>query len=455
MKITADFSRVTGKVKPMHGIGQPPFNFSDFSMFRYLKQAGIPYSRLHDVGGWLGGGLYVDIPNLFRDFSADENDPASYDFAFTDRLLVKLTEVGTEPFFRLGVTIENDAALHTYRVTPPTDPAKWARICEHIVRHYNEGWANGYHLHITHWEIWNEPDDCMDPKASVMWQGTPEQYYELYAVTARHLKECFGDTIKVGGYAACGFTGQYIDPNADGKLLPLTETDDYKVRLREWFIVYIHNFFRYITAKETKAPLDFFSWHCYRDPNSALKEAEYVRRVLNFYGFADVPDMITEWNTCAELDGRDTPRAAALAMAYMLGMQKQTVAEMNFYDAQLGATKYGGMFDPSLWRPYYTYYSFLCFNDAYKCENEVYTESEDERVFVLGAVSKSGKKRVLLIANPGDKKRVELDIPGADLSDAEVVRIDGEHKYALTGESVADGGIDMPAGSVAEIRFFL
>ena len=48
---------------------------SDWSMMHYLKEAGIPYSRLHDVGGWLGGGLYVDIPNLFPDFDADENDP--------------------------------------------------------------------------------------------------------------------------------------------------------------------------------------------------------------------------------------------------------------------------------------------------------------------------------------------------------------------------------------------
>ena len=90
MKITADYSKVTGKVKPMHGIGQPPFIGHNASMFHYLSEAGIPYSRLHDVQGWMGGGLYVDIPNLFRDFDADENDPASYDFTFTDWLMERL-----------------------------------------------------------------------------------------------------------------------------------------------------------------------------------------------------------------------------------------------------------------------------------------------------------------------------------------------------------------------------
>jgi len=37
-----------------------------------------------------------------------------------------------------------------------------------------------------------------------MWTGTAEQFYELYDVTAKHLKKCFGDTIKIGGYGASG-----------------------------------------------------------------------------------------------------------------------------------------------------------------------------------------------------------------------------------------------------------
>ena len=50
----------------------------------YLKDAGIPYARLHDVGGQLGRGLYVDIPNLFPDFAADETRPENYRFDVTD-----------------------------------------------------------------------------------------------------------------------------------------------------------------------------------------------------------------------------------------------------------------------------------------------------------------------------------------------------------------------------------
>ena len=105
--INVDLNNIVGKMKPMHGVGQPPMTGISCSMFHYLKEAGIPYSRLHDVGGWLGGGLYVDIPNLFRDFDADENDPNSYDFAFTDYLLKNLLDNNCQPYFRLGVSIEN------------------------------------------------------------------------------------------------------------------------------------------------------------------------------------------------------------------------------------------------------------------------------------------------------------------------------------------------------------
>ncbi|MBP5766864.1 MAG: hypothetical protein J6X47_07755, partial [Clostridia bacterium] len=136
MKVKVDFSEKKGPVKPLHGVGQPPFYGLDFSMFRYLTDAGIPFSRLHDVGGWFGGSMFVDIPNLFPDFGKDPADPASYDFTFTDMLISALMEASVEPVFRLGVSIENFVEIKAYRVFPPADNLKWARICEGVIRHY-------------------------------------------------------------------------------------------------------------------------------------------------------------------------------------------------------------------------------------------------------------------------------------------------------------------------------
>ena len=106
-EVTVNFEDVVRPMKPEHGIGQPPKLGTARTMYHYLLEAGIPYSRLHDVGGWHGQNMFVDIPNVFRDFDADENDPKSYDFAFTDILMKDLVANGVEPYYRLGVTIEN------------------------------------------------------------------------------------------------------------------------------------------------------------------------------------------------------------------------------------------------------------------------------------------------------------------------------------------------------------
>ena len=95
MNIKVFPSKALGPVKPVNGVGQPPFfGVGDFPMFRYLKEAGIPFSRLHDVGGMFGRNVFVDIPNVFRDFDAEETDPDNYDFTFTDLLLNALDEAG-------------------------------------------------------------------------------------------------------------------------------------------------------------------------------------------------------------------------------------------------------------------------------------------------------------------------------------------------------------------------
>ncbi len=53
--IKVDFQKTVGKIKPMHGVGQPPFLGINYSYMHYLKDAHIPYARLHDVGVKLQG----------------------------------------------------------------------------------------------------------------------------------------------------------------------------------------------------------------------------------------------------------------------------------------------------------------------------------------------------------------------------------------------------------------
>lgn len=132
-KIKVDIQYSKGKIKPMHAVNNGPVNGPGVAECEYLKEAGIPYARVHDTGGAFGANVYVDIENIFRNFDADSDDPASYDFSFTDWLFAEYEKNGTKPFYRLGTTIENSQAIKAYRIFPPKDNLKWAQICEHII----------------------------------------------------------------------------------------------------------------------------------------------------------------------------------------------------------------------------------------------------------------------------------------------------------------------------------
>ena len=377
MSVKIDFTKNLGQIKPLHGVGQPPFyGARSFPMFHYLTEAGIPFSRLHDVAGPYGGGRFVDIPNLFRDFDADPEDPASYDFTFTDCLITALMDAKVEPFFRLGVTIENDMTIKAYRIHPPKDPEKWAVICEKVIRHYTEGWADGFRYNIRYWEIWNEPDNHFDPKINQMWTGTPEEYYKLYNITAKHLKKCFPH-LKIGGYSSCGFY-------AIAAPSPAREQS---------YLGFFDNFLR--SVKENGAPLDFFSWHSYAGISDTMKFAAYAREQLDKYGFTDTETTCNEWNP--EVNLRGTGRHAALVTGMMLAMQNSPLDSAMFYDARYGVSIYGSMFNPMTAAPFPAYYGFLAFNELYLLGTQAEVCCDDEGVYALAAYK--GTEGCIVLAN--------------------------------------------------------
>ncbi len=402
--ITVDFSKTKGKIKAMHAVGQPPMNYLDTSCFYYLKEAHIPYSRLHDVGGWFGGNMFADIPNIFRNFDADVNDPASYDFTFTDILLKALIENGVEPYFRLGVTIENFHEIKAYRIFPPKNNQKWAEICEHIIRHYNEGWANGFYYHITYWEIWNEPDGHHDIKQNAMWKGTPEQYLELYKTTSLHLRKCFGNSIKIGGYASCGFYAALNEQTVSGEAFGIKhELSDWDKRIMG-FIKFFKMFLAFV--KKENLPLDFFSYHSYNGVKDNLLMQRYCEKMLDEYGFHDTEIHLNEWNTDPKIELVGTSKPCADAVALMCEMQNTRMNIMCYYDARMEPSDYGGMFNAYTKQPFTTYYGFRAFGELYEMGTQTVAESDNEDIYVLSATGKDRKG--LLISNIGENDTVSF-----------------------------------------------
>lgn len=89
-ELKVKFHNITGPVKTMHSVGQPPWFGIGGQYLHYLTEANIPYSRLHDISGVYGCSVYVYIPYIFRDFDADADNSESYDFAFTESLFQTL-----------------------------------------------------------------------------------------------------------------------------------------------------------------------------------------------------------------------------------------------------------------------------------------------------------------------------------------------------------------------------
>ena len=399
VEVKVDFSKDVRPVKPMHAVGQPPLlGLRDYQLFRYLKEAGVPYARLHDIGSSVPQCRYhmVDIPNVFPDFDADENDPANYDFLYTDKMLAALIANGVEPWFRLGVSIENDCKVKAYRIYPPKDYAKWARICEHVIRHYTEGWANGFRWKITHWEIWNEPDNRKDPVENQQWRGTFPQFCELYAVASRHLKTKFPH-LKIGGYGSCGY-----------RLLSTPETQRDKDMYHR--VQCIHDFLAF--AKKEKLPLDFFSYHSYLAPSDTVSHVAIARKALDDAGYAHTELSLNEWLPVPSRKVLGSATQAADVCAEMLGLQGTALDSAMIYDARCGLGIFSPLFNPYDYSPHKAYYAFKAFNELYKRGTEVESSSSDRWVTWVAA-ARGEKDGTVVIAHTGDKEvPLVLDMSG-------------------------------------------
>ncbi|MBR3223570.1 MAG: hypothetical protein IKF72_15225 [Kiritimatiellae bacterium] len=394
VEIKVDFAKEVGRIKPMHAVGQPPLlGTRDYQLFRLLKEAGVPYSRLHDLG--IRARL-VDIPHLFPNFDADENDPANYDFYFTDRLMEALIANGVEPWFRLGVSIENYCREKAYNIYPPKDYAKWARICEHVIRHYTEGWADGYKWKIAYWEIWNEPDNRMDPIDNQQWRGTFPQFCELYAVASRHLKAKFPH-LKIGGYGSCGYRLLSTPP----------EQRDTNMYHRVQCIYDFLNF-----AKKEKLPLDFFSYHSYLAPSDTVSHVATARKALDDAGYTHTEMSLNEWLPVPTRKTLGTAKQAADVCAEMLGLQGTALDSAMIYDARCNIGIFSPLFNPYDYSPHKAYYAFRAFNELYKRGTEV-ASSSDDRWVTWVAAARGESDGAVVIAHTGDATvPLALDIGG-------------------------------------------
>jgi xylan 1,4-beta-xylosidase len=271
-QISIDATLTVGALRPLNGM-----QAEDAISAAFYRTAHIDLVRIPDGAG------AGDIDAIFPDMGADAENPKSYNFASTDRLVASIKSGGAEPLFRLG----RSASAGT---DPPADLDKWAQIVKHVVLHYNAAWGRGFRYGIRYWEVWNAPD------SKQFWSGSPAEYYRLYEKTAQAIQAADPAAL-VGGPALSK---------------PLIAGD-----YREKFMDFV---------RLNRLPLDFFSWHFYavdsNDPYVFVSIARQLRIILDARGFGSTKNVLDEWNVDpAEQDLSNGARAAfaASSLMYMLG----------------------------------------------------------------------------------------------------------------------------------------
>ena len=374
-RITVDFARTQGAIKPMHSVNNGPvYKFAvdqRITNIDHYRAAGIPYARNHDASfcATYGGEHIVDVNMIFTDFTKDATDPASYDFALTDEYLRVIEAGGAKVFYRLGSKIEHWSKK--YNTLPPADFQKWAVVCEHIIRHYTEGWADGFHMDIEYWEIWNEPD--LDPDDSThkrCWGGTAKQFYELFNVTLKHLKTCFPH-LKIGGPAIA--------------------------------IMRDHSWTRDFFESLGDVKPDFFSWHVYGSTVEKVQDKiRLARKLLDEYGLTECESILNEWNYVKgwqddewiySLKAEKGLKGSAFLAAVMCMSQYEALDNLMFYDARPGGMNC--MFSTDLiFIRLKGYYPFYMFNQLYRQKTAVAVERDSADVWA--AAAKGEEQNVML-----------------------------------------------------------
>ena len=437
MNLQINFDKKSKRIKPMQAVNngptEPPSS-GETTRNNYLDyvRAKIPFARTHDssFSTVYDGPHTIDVMEIFRNFDADPYDPASYDFVHTDAYVKWTIEAGTEIFYRLGHRIEHERKK--YGTLVPKDFQKWAVICEHIIRHLNEGWGNGYHFGIRYWEIWNEPDlDPDDAKNKRTWGGTKAEFFEFYEVAAKHLKSTFPDLL-IGGPAVAS-VGAWSDE----------------------FLAH---------CKATDSPLDFFSWHIYAHrPTKVVEHAKMAREMLDKYGYTDVESICNEWNYVRDwrvnfrytIDMIHSIKGAAFVADVMLRCQASGLVDMlMYYDARPG-TYWNGLFDLYHFDPQKPYYVFPMFSTLYRLGHEVELSTDDDEISAVAAVG-DGKGAVMLAYYCHDddanaSKIVSLSAIGASLSPKSLLRLDVSRDAQI--EPYTGGEIAMMPNSVILVNF--
>ncbi len=403
--ITVDFGKKCGRIKPLCGInGAPrsggvglPYDFTE----EYISMR-VPVVRVGASSGDYGYNQYLNIHSIFPDFTADESLEESYNFLPTDLYLTSVKSTGAEIIYCLGESCEPYSRKLYARA--PEDYEKWARICEHIIMHYNEMWASGFKWNLKYFEIWNSADTAEG------FSGDCSQFCEFYRAVARHIRERF-PKIKLGAYGAGGFYA----------LNRIDATEEMK-----GYVPFMQQFLSYISRPETEAPIDFFTWSCHTgNPEEMAMHMKYARSYLDNAGHKRVRSILCDHNFLT----RSGPVALSAEFPSALGseliMAQKSAVDMMIYASGDAASPRNGLFsieDYSVHRHYSAYNVMCTFGELYRL-GTAYETTADFRKEVYTLAAAGGSEGAILVVTRKYEGRIELTLKDSPFTVCSVAKI--------------------------------
>jgi xylan 1,4-beta-xylosidase len=262
-------------------------------------------------------GLFHDDMFVYRASNGGGFGPATplpepvYTFAYVDKVFDAILDTGARPFVELGF-MPRELATQTATVfwwgahcSPPTDMGAWTDLVRATVTH----WIDRYGIdEVRQWpfEVWNEPN--LVPH---FWTGTRTEYFELYAATARVLKDIDAQ-LRVGGPSSSVFVpddryaGEYHDTSVEAASAEAADPD-----ALSWKPVWVEEFIAYCAERDV--PIDFLSTHLYptdfafdtqgvgrsisRQRDATRDDLRCMRQIIAESPYPDAELHITEWST--------------------------------------------------------------------------------------------------------------------------------------------------------------
>ena len=395
--VSVDFSKRTGKLKPILCANTGPCFGKDLehSFIDEYKEMGISFVRTHNVEHPYGAGRYIDVHCIFPDFDLDPRFESSYNFAPTDRYIATVKASGADIFLRIGESSEPYETRIYNRA--PADLDKWICIVEHIIAHYNRGWANGFKLGIKYCEL---PCDVDEDHG---WASDKEEYFELYRRTALRLKEVY-PKLRVGAYSSGGFysLNHY---NASEK--------------QKRYVSFLEDFLAFVTKPAIAAPLDFLTWKCCAEsPEELSLHANYARSYLNQRGLKRTQSIVSEFKLKPMKEPHYLRRfypaelASALIIAEKSSVDMLFMSDMSPFD--MGCALYS-LEDRTVKRKYAPYGVMSAFGKLSSLATTVDVSEDYRRELYIIATASEEEGAVIVVTREFDGQ-IELNLKGSEFS---------------------------------------